>query len=296
MPSRGRLNGLRVAPQLRGRSELELLRAIDDGLAYVDDSGTVVPFIFGSTAYTTAVITTDSALYYWTLNTTSGSDPNLGSAGVLAMSPSNMTTQSATGAFTGSGTAWQGGGTNSFAQSGGLTLAFPILTAEYWMLKPSFANDDALAMEYSANYPVSPGGFIMDPNSASGLFGSGFGYSGTPSSWTDNFTRPSAAAWHHYVHVFDRTNKVNKVYVDAVLQSLSTGTHTAGTYGNFPSGLQLNLMSRNGASLFAACTMQHVAIYNGELAAARVTAHYEIAIPPPVITSYGPLTARTLAA
>ena len=49
--------------------------------------------------------------------------------------------------------------------------AYSKLTVSFWMYWNAFANDDALAMEYGANYSTN-NGFLIDPNSGAPLDGS----------------------------------------------------------------------------------------------------------------------------
>ena len=121
------------------------------------------------------------------------------------------------------------------------------------------ANDDHLAFEYTPNYNTNAGGFIADWNSSSfggGKFEMGMG-KGNGTYWTDLFTRPSAGAWHLIHLVFNRSGSTNKVYVDGSFQSLTTGTRTASSMGNF-SNSSLYFMSRAASALYAAGTLDEV--------------------------------------
>ena len=79
------------------------------------------------------------------------------------------------------------------------------VTIEFWLKWSQYANNDALAMEFTPNFNENTGGFIVDPNS--GEFGGTFGVGvGTGSNRNSVFfQRPSAGVWHHYAIVLDTT-------------------------------------------------------------------------------------------
>lgn len=144
--------------------------------------------------------------------------------------------------------------------------AFSLVTMGFWLWWDAFANTDNLAFEFGTTNYAAGNGFLIDPNSgtpATGKFQIAMGLSTGLISWADSFTRPSAAAWHHYTMIFNRATPLNTVYVDGAPQTLTTVTHNAGTYGNFGSGSTLNFMCRNGASLFGAGRQADVAIWGG---------------------------------
>jgi len=155
--------------------------------------------------------------------------------------------------------------------------AWNFLSLSFWLYWDSYANDDKLALEFTANYNTN-NGFIVDPNSgapAAGNFqvGAGGGSGGSSRS----FARPSAAKWHHYAIVFDKSlagsGSVSAAYVDGVSQSLTT-TATAGSAANFPSST-LYVFSRNNASLFGAGRIANLVIRGGyTIQQDEVTAEY----------------------
>jgi hypothetical protein len=107
---------------------------------------------------------------------------------------------------------------------------------------------------------LNPGGFMADWNSSSyggGRFETGMGKGGT--YWSDLFTRPSAGTWHLVHLVFNRSGSINKAYVDGSFQSLTTGTRTASSMGNF-SNSSLYFMSRAASALYAAGTLDEVRV------------------------------------
>lgn len=150
----------------------------------------------------------------------------------------------------------------SSAGTGPITLAF-------WLWWDTFANDDDLALELSANYNSNAGTFIVDPNDAVGVFN--FGHSSGSGYRSVHFARPSAAAWHHYMLVIDTTDSANCVaYVDG---SSVTVTNTFNTGGSaWTSSQTLNVMCRNdGTSLLGAGRMAGLGIWAGALTAGNAT-------------------------
>ncbi len=138
------------------------------------------------------------------------------------------------------------------------------ISISFWLYWNTFANDDSLAFESSSNYNSNAGAFIIDPNDSSGFFQFSVyqpGYFGC------HITRPSAAAWHHYLLTLDITT-VNAgtctAYVDGVNATptidINAGAGTL-TFGNYT----LNMMSRNAASLFGAGRMSDIAIWKSIL-------------------------------
>lgn len=155
-------------------------------------------------------------------------------------------------------------GTSDAAQITLNLSTFSLITISFWMWWDTFANNDKLALEHTATIN-SNAGFIVDPNSTApvnGLIQIGFTKAAPVAAWVDGFARPSAAAWHHYMLVMNRATPANFAWVDGAPQTLTTGTHTAGTYGNFINST-LNLMSRNKASLFGAGRMAELAMWGG---------------------------------
>lgn len=138
------------------------------------------------------------------------------------------------------------------------------LTIEAWFFKASYANNDALLMEFTANGASLAGGFTLDPNSASTkfeVFANTAG--GGPQTADVTFTRPSAGAWHSIAVILDFSvlgpgSQIPTVYIDGVSQSL-TVVATAATTSTFANAT-LNFMCRNGASLFTAGSLDEVRI------------------------------------
>lgn len=154
-------------------------------------------------------------------------------------------------------------GTSDAAQIALNLSAFSLISISFWLWWDAFANNDKLAMEFTANFNLNRG-FLIDPNSgapAAGAVQIGFDQTNTL-AWVDSFTRPSAAAWHHWMLVMNRATPANFAWIDGAVQTLTAVQHNAATYANFPNST-LNIMSRNKASLFGAGRMAELAIWGG---------------------------------
>jgi hypothetical protein len=135
------------------------------------------------------------------------------------------------------------------------------IALSFWLWWDAFANNNKLALELSADVGANAGAFQVAPNRTSSAdfgvaaFGNvGFNLAG--------LTRPSGAAWHHYVANLDFTkpsHEVDTIYIDGVSQSLtwSLDENNTGSFGNYV----LNVMSRNNAVDFGAGRIAEVAIY-----------------------------------
>lgn len=155
------------------------------------------------------------------------------------------------------------GSTGSMSTSASLSLGSS-LTIAFWLWYDDYANTDKYAFELSSNYTtgnyfrLTPGDVVIAGKWAIGVHTSnGFSYGG--------FTRPSAAAWHHYVITMQLANPTALTcYVDGVAQSV---TFTGGGIGpQNDNGLtfdatQLYSMARNNFSNFAAGRLAEVAIW-----------------------------------
>jgi hypothetical protein len=151
-----------------------------------------------------------------------------------------------------------------------------VITVEFWLLWDTFANDDDLALEFTANWNSNNGSFLVNPNqSADGTFAVGVRNGGVTNR--RSYTRPSEDAWHHYVLVLDHGQAAAdtvKVYIDGAFVSSFGWPAQANTTGNFANST-LNLMCRNGASLFGAGDLDELAVYKTALSEARIEAHYD---------------------
>lgn len=139
------------------------------------------------------------------------------------------------------------------------------ISVVFWLWWDAFANDDDFAMETSANSGGASGSFWINPNGSIPL-AFDIHLNGNGTRMNASFTRPSAAAWHQYVFLFDlskSSNEIDSVYVDGVSQSLTYASqpNPTGNFGNHT----LNVMSRNNTAIFGAGRMAELAIYPGEL-------------------------------
>jgi hypothetical protein len=257
------------------------------GLQETDDLGLTskatlsLPVLtFGAAAYPAAVQRTPGLIDYYRLGETSG--PTIHDS----FGSSNGTITGATFGTPGAikedlDTAIAFNGTSN---SGAIPLnlsATKRVTIEFWLKWNKYANNDALAMEFTPNFNTNLGGFLVDPNAPqyNGTFGVAIGQTGTMRN-NVFFTRPSAGVWHYYVFVLDSTQPgATQItpYVDGQpvsYQKANSGT-TAGAFANST----LYLMSRGGTQLFGGGTLDELALYNTSLNATTVLEHRNAAGP-----------------
>lgn len=164
------------------------------------------------------------------------------------------------------------GSTQAISAAINLSLT-SIVSLSFWLNWTTFANNDALAFEYTNNF-ASKNGFIVDPNDSSGTSAFSFGFSQAGGSfWADMFARPSAGMVHHYVLIMDRSGPTNIAYVDGTPQTLTPQLHNAFTYGNFDNS-SLYFMSRGVTSLFGAGLLDDVRIHTRALSPAEILRLY----------------------
>jgi hypothetical protein len=211
-------------------------------------------------------ILADSPLNYWDLHETTGNGGDQGSS-PTTMTPTGTYSQSNAG-FGTLGNAWSFSGAG-YATASKDYSALTVLTFELMLNWTSYGTANKVAVYYGANFAIAHG-FAVMPDYSTGAFLTGLG--GDFRSWQDTFTRPSAAAWHHYVFVYDRNTPANKAYVDGSPMSLTVDSHTAYSYGNFGNEA-VTLFADGGGGSLGTGKVQHVAAYSGELSSARVSAH-----------------------
>ncbi len=221
-------------------------------------------------SYSKAVSETPGLIHYWRLNESSGTTlaDSVGSANAtLGGGP----TLGLAGAL--------GGGAGSFdglddSASAPVNLAATTdLTVEFWLRWNAYADDDDLAMELTENFNANAGGFLIDPNSSQEAFGVAIGEGESRNNVF--FNRPSAGAWHHYAFVFDTGAVATQQivpYVDGKPASFSKGA--SGTGAGAFANAHLYFMSRAGANLFGAGSLDEVAVYDQPLNAAQIAAHF----------------------
>jgi hypothetical protein len=152
------------------------------------------------------------------------------------------------------------------------------VSVEFWLKWNAWANNDALALEFTDNFNSFGGGFLVDPNADNGFFGVALGQGASRN--TAYFARPSAGQWHHYVLVLDGTaSGANQVipYVDG--QPVSYFKWDSGTGAGPFANADLSFMSRAGAALFGAGVLDELAVYDRPVSAATVAQHYAAGTP-----------------
>jgi len=251
---------------------------VNIGLRVTDDDGatgtTIRSLGVKSASYPNAVLATPGLKSYWRMEelsgptfadsmgsspaTASGGGVAFGSPGALA-GPTNMSARF--------------DGVSGSAQANLDLSVSTAVTVEFWLKWDAYADNDALALEFTNNFNQNDGGFLVDPNSADGTFSVAIGRDASRN--TISFTRPSPNQWHHYVFVLDTTAVAATEitpYVDG--QTVAYSKNQSGTGAPAFANSTLYLMSRGGAGLFGAGALDEVAIYGGTLSAATVAEHY----------------------
>lgn len=157
-------------------------------------------------------------------------------------------------------------GANDYASAAVDLSAESAITLAWWMYWDAFANNDDLAFEYSVNYNSNAGSFIVDPNASTGRLDCAV--NGNVGKNYGGYSRPSGAAWHHYMFVADFSAAGASagevaLYIDgsAASETVVLSSENTGNFGNHT----LYFMSRAGASLFGAGRMAEVGLYSGAL-------------------------------
>jgi PKD repeat protein len=266
-----------ITPSQAGQATVTV-RVLDNAFATdtetkivtVEDPETPPPPPPPPTSYSQAVLNTPGLIHYWRLEESAASTALADSVGGA--------TATAAGATLGLAGSLGGGaagfdGLDDFVAAPVDLSATSQLTVEFWMRWNSFADNDALAMELTPNFNGNDGGLLIDPNAEQGEFGVGIGNPETRNNVY--FTRPSAGAWHHYAFVLDATAPAAQQivpYVDGQPVAYSKGASHTGT-GAFANS-SLYFMSRAGAALFGAGTLDDVALYAAPLSATQIAAHF----------------------
>lgn len=172
-------------------------------------------------------------------------------------------------------------GTTQAAQStSALALSsFNTITIAWWMWWDTFANDDHIASELSANWDTSAGTWLIDPNySATGKMLVGVSAGDSTNYAIKDFARISAAAWHHWAVTIDLTKnesddsnrKIQNLYIDgSTVAGTSINASYTGTAGTFANST-LNIMARNATSLWAAGRIAEFGIWSSLLSGAAI--------------------------
>jgi len=249
------------------------------GLRVTDNlgaTGTTTRAVTVRGPYENAVRSTAGLIDYWRLGESSGSTSLADSVGSATATARNGVTLGTAGNLTlDPNTAASFDGTNDNAAASVNLSGTSKVTIEFWMKWTSFANNDDLAFEFTANNTNNNGAFVINPNSttSSSRFEVALGRNGSRNNVY--FTRPSAGVWHHYAFVLNTTATASQQilpYVDGQLVSFVKGSSGTGA-GNFANST-LNFMSRNGNSLFGAGVLDEVAIYNQALTATQISQHF----------------------
>lgn len=84
-------------------------------------------------------------------------------------------------------------------------------------------------------------------------------------SWDDSFIRPSAAGWHLFVSLHDRTVPSNQLWIDNSSIALTNRGHDAGFGGNFINGTVSMMVQNALAAGFVPGRMEDFSIWGGYL-------------------------------
>ncbi|HEY6760284.1 MAG TPA: PKD domain-containing protein [Baekduia sp.] len=229
-------------------------------------------------SYATTVLGTPGLVSYWRMGEPSGTTLADASSGGHDATVTNSTLGVA-GALAGdTNTAVRFNGTSSWASAALNLSGTQTVTVAFWMKWNAWANDDALAMEFTDNFNANGGGFLVDPNASTGSFGVALGSGGSRN--TAYFARPSAGVWHHYAFVLDATaagaTEVTP-YVDGVPVSYSKGD--SGTGAGAFANANLYFMSRAGGGLFGGGDLDEVAVFDRALTSTQIAAQYSAGTP-----------------
>lgn len=167
------------------------------------------------------------------------------------------------------------------------------VTVSFWMNWAQFADNDALALEFSSGaygFNSSSTGFMIDPNSSDAGGGKfEVAIKGDQGYNQVLFARPAAGKWHHYAFVLDKSapadNEITP-YVDGAAVPYTKFTNSANS-NNFGANT-LYLMTRTGSALFGAGNIAEVRIYNRALGPSEISALTQ----PPVAASAPGTSAR----
>lgn len=165
-------------------------------------------------------------------------------------------------------------GTSNYLQSASTLSSLASvsrLSIAFWHYGTYGSNNDEIIFEYGANaFGATNGLFALVGSPSGGTSATPWVYLNAPTHDHSAAlaTSPSSSAWHHWLVNFDTTLAGGQlevgVYVDGTVQSL-TGTdgsdfsNDGATFANDT----LNLMSRNGSSLFCDGRLADLCIWSG---------------------------------
>jgi PKD repeat protein len=271
---------------------------VNVGLRVTDGDGmtgtkTVPVYVNGSgTTYSEKVLATAGLDHYWRMGETTGT--------TLADSKGTSTATTGGGPTLGAAGAVDSNGSvgfdavNDYASAAIDLSSATKVTLEFWLKWNAFANDDALAMEFTPNFNDNAGGFLVDPNSPqnNGQFGIGIGNGAARNNAF--FARPTAGAWHHYAIVLDTTAPAATQIVPYVDGQPVAYTKAATGTGTTFADSTLYFMSRAGTALFGGGNLDELAVYSRPLSASEIAAHYGAGVNAPPTASFtaSPTTAN----
>ena len=218
---------------------------------------------------------TSGLISRWKLNDGSGTTAvdDIGShTATLVNTPTWITGPNSNGALQFNGT------TQAASAAVNLSGVTTQLTVSFWLYgNVAGVGSGAQAFEYTSDFGGGDGFYIRWDST----------FSGTPEFAQSNLAAgankaymnpaPSAAAWHFYVVIFDRTvtagNIGETVYVDGALKTLTSIQTDAMNSEGFANS-SLYWMSRNTASFFLAGRLDDVRLYNRALTSGEVTTLY----------------------
>lgn len=174
----------------------------------------------------------------------------------------------------GSGYALSFDGTNDSASSDApINFGTDVITVLAWVKWDTFANDNGLLMELSADSNTNDGTFIINPNaSVAADFEGGLQDGVTGSRFRSEYaTRPTAGSWKHYAFVLDNSTTTGdvKIFFDGIEQSTTIRLDAKDKTGNFLTDT-LYLFSRAGTTLFGGGDIDDLRIYAGELTVSEI--------------------------
>ncbi len=228
--------------------------------------------------YEKAVEETSGVQHFWPMSETTGSTfADLYGGSSAELSSTGVTLGQTGGLLEDPGNAAAFNGSTGAAHAPLDLSSTGEVTVEFWMKWKAYANDDALALEFTPNFNEHPGGFLVDPDSpeSGGTFGVGVANGGARNNVF--FARPSAEVWHYYALVIDTKHSGATVitpYVDG--HAVSYTKSAEGTESENLANSTLYWFSRDASSLYGTGSMQDLAIYNTALGETTVLHHYKL--------------------
>jgi len=221
------------------------LRVTDDGGNVGIASLALAIGVSGVSSHSDTLLDTPGLVSYWRMGDATG--PTIAdSKSTNNATAANGPVFGAAGGVPGdSNTAVTFDGVNDSARANLNLSGTSVVSVEFWLKWNRYADDDALAMEFTDNFNGNDGGFLIDPDAPQlgGTFGVGLGRFASRNNVF--FPRPTAGVWHHYTFVFDTTapgaTQITP-YVDGA--PVSYTKLDSGTGGGPFANAALNFMSR----------------------------------------------------